>query len=279
MKKCTKCNKIKELSAFPKSGGNGKISSWCRACHSQRATDLRRALAKSNLEFFETNPVELVKQELDKQNLTIRWLAEQVGVNEQNAYRWFNNKTMPKQKNLLAMYQALNMELPPNLQPDEGGRMPLGVGLCPNCGIKFPIYKQGRKFCSRECQGIDLTQRQLGINNHRYKNGEYVTNHAGGGYIKQLAPNHPNADDRGYILQHRLVMEQILGRPLEKHERVHHKNGNRQDNRPENLELWTSPSKKDPKGVRMVDKVIDMLSNLTKDELEKVQQALLEKTK
>lgn len=39
------------------------------------------------------------------------------------------------------------------------------------------------------------------------------------------------------ILQHREVMEQVLGRPLERHETVHHKNGDKQDNRPENLQL------------------------------------------
>lgn len=61
------------------------------------------------------------------------------------------------------------------------------------------------------------------------------------GYVLIYAPDHPRANlKRPYVLEHRLVMEAHLGRYLLPGEVVHHKNRKRDDNRLENLELFTS---------------------------------------
>jgi hypothetical protein len=72
-----------------------------------------------------------------------------------------------------------------------------------------------------------------------------------GGYVQVRTTSGSGRNGR-YTYEHRVVMEQMLGRALEAQESVHHKNGIRDDNRPENLELW---SKAQPAGQRLEDKL------------------------
>lgn len=77
-----------------------------------------------------------------------------------------------------------------------------------------------------------------GKNNHKYVNGRRSHD----GYVQILKPGHPSADAHGYVYEHRLVMEEHLGRYLKSEEVVHHKNHIRNDNRIENLQLFASPA-------------------------------------
>ena len=109
---------------------------------------------------------------------------------------------------------------------------------CQRCGKTIRrVGNRYRQFCSKQCLGVPVgSRRPLASGYVQYKVGKLYS----------------GTDKRGWILEHRHVMEQHLGRRLEAHERVHHKNGNRADNRPDNLELW-KVKKKDPAGVRAED--------------------------
>lgn len=120
--------------------------------------------------------------------------------------------------------------------------------ICPECATVFTRYRSqvvGRKqtFCSTPCRS-----------KYRREAGKKFLNQAG--YVVVGVPaEHPGAKKNGkygQILEHRKVMQEILGRPLMGIENVHHINGVRDDNRPENLELWV---KSQPAGQRAEDKV------------------------
>jgi HNH endonuclease len=88
-----------------------------------------------------------------------------------------------------------------------------------------------------------------GASNGRWKGGR--TRHKAD-YVMVWAPGHPRAGKGQYVFEHILMMEQVLGRYLLPGESVHHRNGVKDDNRLENLELWTRPQ---PTGIRVSDAI------------------------
>ncbi len=72
------------------------------------------------------------------------------------------------------------------------------------------------------------------------------------GYRQIIKKDHPNANRSGSMFEHVFVMSESINRPLKKGETVHHKNGIRDDNRIENLELW---HRCQPPGQRLDDKL------------------------
>lgn len=76
--------------------------------------------------------------------------------------------------------------------------------------------------------------------------GEFQRSRKSEGYVRLEFQNGT------HIYKHRYVMGKVIGRPLETNEHVHHKNGVRDDNRPENLELWIVSH---PSGQRLEDKI------------------------
>ncbi len=81
------------------------------------------------------------------------------------------------------------------------------------------------------------TEKRFGNKSPRWNGGK---KHHSDGYIYIYSPTHPYKNKEGYVAEHRLVMEAYLGRVLLPSETVHHINDIRDDNRIENLMLFSS---------------------------------------
>lgn len=103
--------------------------------------------------------------------------------------------------------------------------------FCDLDGCGRPTKSPGDKWCELHYTRV-RRHGEPGEADPKYVRGEGGINKAGYRVLQSGSRR---------ILQHRLVMEQVLGRRLHPWENVHHINGVRDDNRPENLELWVTP--------------------------------------
>lgn len=122
--------------------------------------------------------------------------------------------------------------------------------MCPACRAR--AKKHPCSLCGKPCAYSSNICRsctsQAGPDNNNWKGGRWRKK---AGYVMIKVPNHPRSPaNSGYVFEHILVMEDNIGRNLLPGENVHHLNGIRDDNRIENLELWTKPQ---PSGIRAAD--------------------------
>ena len=105
------------------------------------------------------------------------------------------------------------------------------MSICKYCGIEFKRKPHTKGiYCSRKCSGLD----NRSSNNQFWKGGKILRKD---GYIEVYTGRHKENKHPIYELEHRVVMENYLGRNLTNIELVHHRNGKKTDNRIENLEL------------------------------------------
>lgn len=121
---------------------------------------------------------------------------------------------------------------------------------CQLCGKTFQVleYEVSRghgKYCSRKCSttvaGLitSFYTSRRGEDNFNWRGGKTID---GRGYTLIFCLAHPYASLKGYVREHRLVMEKHLGRILTPEENIHHINSIKSDNRIENLMLFPSNS-------------------------------------
>jgi hypothetical protein len=108
---------------------------------------------------------------------------------------------------------------------------------CEYCGKDFKGDRHSLRFCSSKCV-YDSRRKYLSIPDCLEEASRKLDKTIG--YVRVYCPMHPHANTWGYVYEHRLIIEGMIGRFLEKVEHVHHKNGKRWDNSPENLEVLYS---------------------------------------
>lgn len=146
----------------------------------------------------------------------------------------FNKGHIPWNTGIKGIYKALPHAFKKGMIPWNKGKSNQILKNCLNCNKEFYTRKSyikigHGKYCSHKCCPV-------------WNKGTGGRHKTSKGYILTRKPEHPYSYKNGYIKEHRIILENYLGRYLDRKESPHHINHNKDDNRIENLMLFSSHS-------------------------------------
>lgn len=207
-KVCTRCREEKPLEAFGKDGGreDGRAI-YCKACRRLRYGELCGA-------------GKIVRDGVVIRTPPRTAICAQCGVE----YRPWNRAQKYCSNTCKSVSRRKPDARPRNKRPYVSQRMAdRQPKPCEHCGEIFAPLTAVSRFCSVRCKAANTV-------------GNVIDTTDGYRWIR-VPPGTPGAFKNNYMPEHRWVMQQSLGRPLTKLETVHHINGDKTDNRLENLQL------------------------------------------
>src|SRR3990167_8817691 len=154
-------------------------------------------------------------------------------------------------------------------RPNMKGRIPWNKGK----KLHYDVWSKGKKFSEEHRMKISQSGiGKLSGNKNPAWRGGIIKHYLG--YIYIYKPIHQFSDHHGYIFEHRLVVEKYLGRYLKPEETVHHVNEIKDDNRPENIIVFSSKSAHirfhyNPKNVNEKEIIFDGRNLLVDDNFQK----------
>jgi len=203
-------------------------------------------------------------------------IAEQFGIDKQKVLRILRQQGIPRRSR-----SEINQRRTAPISPEELTRLLDEAKL--SIDEIAAHFGTSTATIVRRMRGLGLHSKKghgSPMEKNYFWNGGRMTDVDG--YILLKSPGHPYATKAGYVREHRLAMERALGRYLEPSEIVHHLDGNKQNNEPENLQVYKSNSEhfleehlshpRDPKTGRFLPKQ-DHLHSLDHLELPAIQAA------
>lgn len=187
----------------------------------------------------------LIEQYINNPDASLKDVAALYGVHSETVRRWLKrlglkakDRARPgraKTANAkpLESREWLEVQLATKTQLDIARELGVSPMIVSHWANRHGLGDETKSAAVKKGLAKKFPEGRRGEQSPRWRGGYRTTR---SGYLQRYAPDHPY-NNQGYVMEHRLVMEEYLGRLLDPDEIVHHIDGNKKNNVIENLEL------------------------------------------